>query len=394
MRSSLVVLVLCLSLPATADARSWCASPIHVHEWGVQVFSATGAPQNPVPLPGYFHRAASGPGAASPVRHLPPDSGIRTLPVLQFYASPAGRASIPIGIEVGFAHGDAAIWYPQVDALRPSALANSPQARQARAELLAARQALTVFGGPRPELASDPTRQLVWQHLELSPSPRHARRSSAVDWVGALRGVDALWVDGARESERFVFYEAGTREAPSVAVRRSPSWAPGARRYELHNSGRHSAHDVFLVHREGGRTYVSFVPSIPAGGSARVTLEDDIVPRRRLRQRTRGRLRSALVDSATPRPPRFRMSMDDCVMQRDPAVPVERSSGHRLYAQEVDVLLDTWARHLFDAPGTTLLYREADEYVDEEMPLSLYTDMFHFIELRRLSLAVVRDIAL
>lgn len=393
MRYLFTVLLASLALPAAADARSWCASPVHVHEWGVQVFSGAGAPHNPVPLPGYFHHAGATSNAAAPVRHLPPDSGIRTLPVLQFYADPRRRGPIPVGVEVGFRQGDAAIWYPQVDARRPATVANSAAAVAARGELLRARQALSVFGGPRPALPSDPTRQLVWEHLELSPAPHHARAESPVDWVQALRAVDALWVNGARESERFVFYEAGTREAPVVRVRRSPRWTATARRYRLHNGGRHSAHDVFLVHREGARTHVSYVPAIPAGGSAEVDLSS-AVPRRRLQARTRGRLRAALLDTSTPRPPAFQMSMQDCVMQRDPAVPVERAEGHRLYAQEVDAILSTWGPHLFDAPGTTLVYREATEYLDEEMPLSLYTDMHHFIELRRLGLAVVRDLSL
>ncbi len=81
-------------------------------------------------------------------------------------------------------------------------------------------------------------------------------------------------------------------------------------------------------------------------------------------------------------------------MSRDPAVPVESSDGHRLYAQEVDAILDVWGRTFFDRRGTTITYREDTDYLDHVMPLSLYTDMSNFIVLRRAGLAVWQNVPL
>jgi hypothetical protein len=75
-------------------------------------------------------------------------------------------------------------------------------------------------------------------------------------------------------------------------------------------------------------------------------------------------------------------------MMRNPAVPVEHAEGHRLYAQEVDAMLDVWGASFFDAQGTTITYREDTAYLDQEMPLSIYTDMYNFVLLRRAGLAV------
>jgi hypothetical protein len=83
-------------------------------------------------------------------------------------------------------------------------------------------------------------------------------------------------------------------------------------------------------------------------------------------------------------------SRDDCVMMRDPAIPTTTAEGHRLYAHEVDAILDVWAGTFFGSPGTTIVYREDPAYLDRAMPLSIYTDMYNHVKLRRLGLAVWR----
>jgi hypothetical protein len=81
-------------------------------------------------------------------------------------------------------------------------------------------------------------------------------------------------------------------------------------------------------------------------------------------------------------------------MQRNPAVPVDRAADHRLYAAEIDVVLDAWGARFFDAQGTTIVYREDIAQLDAAMPLSLYTDMQHHVQLRRLGLALVENLTL
>ena len=391
-----LLLLLALSSTSLAHARSWCANPIWVHEWGVQVFDAAGRPTNPIALPSWFHRGATPPIGIAPVRNLPPDTGVRTLPVLHFYAPRAGNGPIPLGLEVGFRSGDAAVWFPQVDHLNPARDANSPRAARAREQLVAARAALDTMRGARTPTAivEDPTRQLIWHDLALRTRPVQRPHASRTDWVDALRGFDdALWVNRGTESERFVFYEAPTREGVALELARGSTWAAGRRHVVVRNRGTHAVHDVIVTHREGSAVFVFHAPSIPAGRSAGFVVEDHRVSD--VARATRGHLRAALVDSGQPRMPRdWQWSLDSCVMMRDPAVPVESASGHRLYAHEVDAILDVWSAQLFDQPGTTIVYREDTTYLDQQMPVSIYTDMFHYVELRRTGLALWRGVSL
>jgi len=358
----------------------------------VQSFDASGAPANAASMPSWFHRTGTSGATGSPAtRNLPADSGMRALPVLHFYSGGSLSSPIPVGVEVGFRHGDARLWYPEVDARRNASEANSPAALGDRAALLRTREARTPFSGAadRAPVPSDPTRQLIWDRLLLTSQPQHTAHASHAPWVNALREFDAMWVNGAHESERFVFYEAGTSERVPLTVTRGDSWRPDHRHLILHNTGTRAVHDVFITRREGRNVYVFFAPSIPAGRSAGFVLEDHRVASSDLVAQTRDRLRQRLVDSSQPAPPtNYRWDMDDCTMTRDPSVPVERAEGHRLYAHEVDAMLDVWAPNFFEKPGTTITYREDEAYLDQEMPLSIYTDMYNFVLLRRAGLAV------
>src|SRR5262245_57603994 len=79
-------------VPGASHAESWCAVPLWVHEWGVQVFSGGAARRvgaDAATLPPYFHDAAAARSVAAgpPVRGMPVDGGERELPVVQFYAA-------------------------------------------------------------------------------------------------------------------------------------------------------------------------------------------------------------------------------------------------------------------------------------------------------------------
>lgn len=383
------VIALALLVPRSpARAESWCASPLHAREWGVQVFDGDGAPRSPS-LSRHFHRQppARSPSRA-PVRHLPADSGLRELPVLHFYSGGSlSGGSIPIAIEVGFTEGDALAWYPQVDERRAAAVANGAAARRARQQLVARRRQRRPFEAA-PPLEGDPTAQLVWNALTLTPAPQHAPVAASEAWVDTLRDFGALWVNGD-ESERFVFYEATTREQVALALVPEADFRPGYRHYRLENRSDTPVHDVFVTHRERGRVFVFYAPSIPAGRSAGFVLDHHRVTD--VQAATRARLRELLVDAAEPAPPTsMRWGPGDCVMMRDPAVPTTESEGHRLYAHEVDAILDLWAPSFFGGEGTTLVYREDLAYLDRVMPLSIYTDMYNHVRLRRLGLATWR----
>lgn len=385
----LLGLALVPSLASAAWAKSWCARPLVVHEWGVQVFDPRGVADGPrggATLPPFFHAQPAGASkSAARVADLPPDGGERDLPVLHFTAREHDD-QIPVGIGVGFSAGAATRWYPQVDAFRPESGANSPAAIAIRSGLVTARSALTPFGA-RPRLPDDPTRQLEWRSLVLSRAPQHPALATDVAWVQKARAMPgSLWVNTATESERFVFFEGKTRERVALRLERGKSYTDKARHYVLTNTGNFTVHDVFVVHREGDALFVFNAPAIPAGAFAGFVLEEHRVLAAQRDARTVGALRRQLVG--------VRPDDTTCVMGRDPAIPVEAASGHSLFADEAELLLGVWSPTLFAQAGTTIVYREDPGYLDRVMPLSLFTDMWHWVELHRAGLALWRGVAL
>jgi len=378
-----------LLLTMAAQAKSWCASPLTAHEWGVAVLRTDGVQPEGVALPSWLHREALPIAPAErPVRHRDVDSGVRTLPVVQFYSPARWGDSVPVGLEVGFRQGEASLWFPQVDRRVPASIARGPAAEWARQDLLLRRAARPPFGrGPYPPLPSDPTRQLHWDALFLSQKASPPSHPAEVPWVDALRQMPgALWVHGMEETERFVFYEADTEESPAVLLERGASWSPTHPHYQLRNGSDWPVHDVLVV--ADGQAWRA--PSIPAGATAGFLLEEPLEA-----DVQRAWLRDRWTDHAVPAPPKeVAWEQDDCVMGQDPALPVEAASGHRLYAAEIDVVLDVWAERLLASEGVHLVYREDPEALDALMPISVYTDMFHHVDLRRLGVVLVEGLSL
>ncbi|MFO0744928.1 MAG: hypothetical protein U1F43_39205 [Myxococcota bacterium] len=392
--SALAALV--LAPVGAAHAESWCAQALTVHEWGVHVFGGDGARSSLLAgLPPWFHSSTSGGVASGPsVRDLPVDSGIRALPVIHFYSPRNWQATVPVGVEVGFTGGPASSWFPQVDLLRTAADANSADSQLARAKLLLARLQRQGRMDAPPALPLDPTRQLVWNHLDLAPTPAHPPAASTSAWVDEARKLDALWVNGGAESERFLFYEADTREREPLRLARGTAWSADHRQYVLRNDGPQPVHDVFVVQRDGGATFVVYVATLEAGKSTDFVLEDHRVEPAGLRAATVDRLRQLLVEP-DPKPAGDRTrELQDCVMMRDPALPFETAHGYRLFAPEVDLILHTWGARFFERPGTTIVYREDTATLEAAMPLSIYTDMYNFVVLRRAGLALWEAAAL
>ena len=90
-----------------AWAASWCATPLVAHEWGVHVVRVDGGKPASVPLPSWFHHTLdpTAQSSSEPVRDLPPDGGLRLLPVVQFYVGPGFGPGAPVALEVGFRDG-------------------------------------------------------------------------------------------------------------------------------------------------------------------------------------------------------------------------------------------------------------------------------------------------
>jgi len=392
----LIALTLAGALSGPARAELWCADPLYVHEWGVHVLAGDGAPTAGLAVPGWFHSPwdPTPPESPVPVRQLPADSGIRALPVLHFYGETHFGATIPVGIEVGFRDGPALSWFPAVDLLRDWRIASGPVAQAVRAKLVADRQARQNRFQAGPALPPDPTRQLVWDRLDLAQTQPTSPRDTDLAWVQAARALDrALWVSAPRETERFVYYEARTSEKAPLVLRRGDTFGPGRRHYLVENQGAFPIHDLMVIHREGARVFVFEAPMIPPGAYAGFLLEDHLA--RDPRAATVERMRALLTDRDQPAPPaEVRWGPNECVTGRDPAIPVEDASGHRLYAAEVDLILGAWRARFFERPGTTIVYREDTAALSAAMPLSIYTDMYHDVRLRRLGLALWESITL
>lgn len=359
-----VILAFTLGDTAPSNARSWCAQELVAHEWGVHVFSDGGTTRStsPTSIPSHFHNAPSERdlGYARPVNTLPADSGDRLLPVLQFYVS-GSAVDVPVGVEVGFTHGTPSVWYPQ---LNPIDGVRSPATRM---------------------------RQLEWPRLLLSSAPAHTPATTNVSWVNELRAIpDAAWVNNTVESERFVFYEGNTTETPAIRIRRGPTYATGHRHLILQNTSAHTIHNVFFVLNEGSNRFVFEAPAIPAGATSGFVVEEHPV---QSSAATRAAIRSTLVDPANIAIAQARYDSDNCVMMRNPATPFTVSRGHSLYPREADTLMNAWGARFADAPGATIVYREDAALLDAEMPLSVFTNMYHFVTMHRASLAVMEHIA-
>lgn len=360
-----------LALIATAAAESWCAVPLVAHEWGVTVLHPNGGKSQRASVPEHFHttgrRASDGPA----VRTLPPDSGERDLPVLHFYA-PDGQDPIPVGIEVGFTLGEASAWFPAVTRRIPAATANADAAAVARSHL----QSLRAQRGPEGDVGPDPTKQLHWDRLLLTRAPLAEPAATDTPWITDARGVEqARWVNGPGETDRFVFYEADTRERPALVVEHGGSGQPD--HFVLRNTSDWDVHDVVFVH--DGRSWTA--PRIPAGKTAGFLLRDrfDV-------DDTRNWLDQRWTD--TTGVPRTDGSQT-CEMMRDPAVPAEDSTGHRMMAAELELLWGAWQARLLGGDATRLVYREDPAALDAVMPLAVYTDMFHVPSLARLGVVLV-----
>jgi len=141
-------------------------------------------------------------------------------------------------------------------------------------------------------------------------------------------------------------------------------------------------HDVIVI--ADGRAWTA--PAVPPGATAGFLLDRPLDRAALVRW-----LRERWIDPAGP-PVGWSWTAEDCVMMRDPAIPVEEAAGYRLYGPELDVLLSVWADRMLAADGARLVYREDPGALEARMPLSVYTDMRHYVELNRLGIVVVEGV--
>lgn len=409
--SRLLAVLLGFALAATlAHAEGWDAQPIDAHEWGVQSFDwQTGTPAGAT-LPGFMYTETK-PGVPAPVdgtrvKDMEPDYGNRDKPILYFYPPGGFNRDIPVGVEMRFAFGHASAWWPQVNLYRTPA-----QVAQAK-----------PFEGPpdRPsrvnrKIADDERFELVWQRLMLSRELPKGLTLPGKDlprdhWVDQARNVDSAYVSNGKEVEKYLFYEGKTTETPAIAILPPPRQDSN---HYLVNVGDFPIHDVFAIYRDKARNvlWVKYLPvmaPVPI-----VTIGQDEWPYGRNEPQITA---LALPDFAAMTPEQglspeafTRMTRDRLVETlsagvlydagwgwfrslRDPARPQPPTTQSLLFPQEAFALEAIWHADFFAADGLTILYREDPAYLDQAMPLNIYTDMYHFIRLTRCGLVLNRNV--
>jgi len=389
-----------------SEARYWEAVPIVVHEWGVNVFDWSGGVHDPQ-FPGFCYTdEAPGDVLGQPeqrARDLPPDSGIRTKPVLYFYL-PEHDEAVAIDVETRFAFGRAAAWYPQVSVYRTPAEVAEAEPIDWEAWRGEANQGRLRNFRENVAVPEDERFELVWNGLtlnsELPQGVALADEGLADDhWWSIARDVPgAAYVSNGSEAERFLFYEGATRELPAVAVVNQYTFNRAGLSTHLVNVSDETIYDVLVIYRApDGRRWVGYqselqpMPVQPAADAAQVQLRvaalaipdfaampadqwiaagDD----KRFEQLTNGRVYEAMLDGGI---------LPAGFLMRDPADPQPATVTHALFPREAEVVLEIWQADFFDAPGLTILYRESPAYLDRAMPLHIFSDMYHYVDLSR-----------
>lgn len=436
---------------------NWDAAPIDVHEWGVNTFDWNTGKLLGQELPTYLYTDKKpGNQFASPkqrVRDLPPDSGVRTKPILYFYPSARfgrGPSDAQVGVEMRFAYGYANAWWPQVNRYRTEEQSNQAKApdwkrwrenalddlkndilknnKDGKAnerwiaelekydaldpEQQTARLAGRIPWLKNPGFPEDQRMQLTWEKLTLHdelPSGQilPGKELPNDHWAKIARDVDAAYVSNTKEVERYVFYEGKTREETAIALLPANGGARftnygvdpenrALREVSLVNVGKHAIYDVIAIYRdrEKGILWTGHLPvmeprmvvlRIPdfkfPGDKDQIKLTKD-----KFRRKTTERLIENLTAGAPV--------VSGKIIMRDPADTQGPTERHQLFRKEAVGLEKIWHDDFFEADGFTVIYRESPEYLDEAMPLNIFTSMFWHIRLSRCGLVLNRNLPL
>lgn len=402
-----LTLLASLAVAPSLSAASWFAQPIIVHEWGVNTYDWSGKAQKMPTFPDFIYTDQK-PGKVTAnkniVKNLPPDSGIRRKPLLYFY--PPSNMPTKVGAEVRFAFGYANVWYPQVDVYR-----TPEQVKHAKPPVQLEQKLQEI---PLPQrlnpVPSDERFELVWNELTLNPDSPDAKIHQDLPeshWIHDARNVDAATVSNGTggEAEKFVFYEGINTEGPKVAI------LAGKDGYSIVNTGNHTIYDVTCIYRFGSvrhSTRIDELAPMPqqnlnSGKGAAVTpsmnlpalldmkvdalsAEEQVKADQEMLQREMNTLIKSLTKGSSLLPQN--------VMMRDPADSQPATTMHTLYQKEAQGLAKIWSKDFFEQEGLTIIYRESPAYLDLAMPLNLYTDMYHFIQLNRCGLVCNNHIPL
>lgn len=464
----LVPVTLAGFLSSSFVVANWDASPLTVHEWGVNTFDWNKGDRLQQDLPKFLYTDLR-PGEVAPrpknrVRDLPADSGMRTKPILYFYpgaAAPRIRAAVApvVGVEMRFAQGYANAWWPQVQRYRTeeqSSQAGPPNWTDWKEKVLKNYKAQFMSNNKdgkaqerwEAELANykkvvgeqrqikwlairmrwlqkepfpeDERMQLVWEKLAVTAEIPDGLSLLGKDlpddhWLKVAREVDAGYVSNGKEAERYVFYEGKTREVPAIALLPANgmfnrlSFSRGGKELPkdvaVVNVGKYPIYDVIAVYRDSkkGIRWTGHVSMLPALPDRRDYTQGEAVTALRIPDFSQARegtnfkmgqeefdrrTRTRLLEELTAG---FQFHSGD-VMMRDPADPQPPTRQHQLYMKEAVALEKIWHKDFFEGEGLTVLYRESPAYLDEAMPLNIFTSMYWYVKLSRCGLVLNRNL--
>jgi hypothetical protein len=273
-------------------------------------------------------------------------------------------------------------------------------------------QGIRIQGSQNP-VPIDERFELVWNELTLNPNTQEAEESKIHDdlpeshWIHDARNVDAATVSNGTggEAEKFVFYEGINTEGPKVCI----LFENGS--YSIVNTGNYTIYDVTCIYRRDSVRYsmrldelapmpqqnlnsgkgAAVIPAmiIPPLLNMKVdalSADDQVKADQEMLKREVNALVNALTKGSSLLPQN--------VMMRDPADSQPATTMHTLYRKEAEGLAKIWSKDFFEQEGLTIIYRESPAYLDMAMPLNIYTDMYHYIQLNRCGLVCNNHIPL
>jgi hypothetical protein len=213
-------------------------------------------------------------------------------------------------------------------------------------------------------------------------------------------------VSNGSEAERFVFYEGKTREAPAITVVPLLSRVSDPMSFKkkevfetvLVNASRYPIFDVIAVYRDTakGILWTGHIAELPARSASvrspvglripdfdHLEKEEAAMKADAFQRRTMTRLVEALSSG---------YQIDRAESMRDPSVSQGPTHSHHLFKKEAISLEKIWHDDFFESEGLTVIYRESPAYLDEAMPLNIYTSMFYYVKLARCGLVLNRNI--
>jgi len=247
---TILTLLGCLALMLAAPIRA--EEPFVVHEWGVWVR------QNPAPLPFDATVVQPNPGASTPNNTLgAPAELFGELPAFALLHDKQYQAKTEQMIR---SWRKPVLHFYGPDGLQLKVTIKTPQGRP------------TAYW-PAPSFIEETKHNqntgvtvtdaagMVWEGSLSAAAPKELPKAPEKHWWNNLRAVPGLYFNGAKGSERFIFYEATARQEPVLKGTLTKD------ALTLQNTHSEASGPVLVVVNDGQTLWWANVKDVPAGGN-------------------------------------------------------------------------------------------------------------------------------